>query len=132
MELDITRFFSEAAPRDYSASVAEIGNDAGRVTWRAALDDAGDFNLLPDDDARDAFKEYARGFGAWSADEIAAWSADELNALCMQFIAGDMRDYCDDAASWNWDEYEQGAQAGTYSGRLFRGDGGRVYYDIGS
>ena len=28
MEIDITTFFNEAAPMDYSASIAEIGSDA--------------------------------------------------------------------------------------------------------
>ena len=32
MDIDITTFFNEAAPRDYSASVAEIGRDAGPTT----------------------------------------------------------------------------------------------------
>jgi len=37
VELNITAFFNTIAPMDYSASVAEIGNDAGPATWRAAF-----------------------------------------------------------------------------------------------
>lgn len=36
MEINITTFFNNAAPMDYSASIAEIGDDAGPSTWRAA------------------------------------------------------------------------------------------------
>ena len=42
MEIDITDFFKNAAPMDYSASAVEIGRDAGAHTWRAAMDDADD------------------------------------------------------------------------------------------
>ena len=40
MQINITRFFNEACPRDYSASAAEIGENAGADTWRAACDDS--------------------------------------------------------------------------------------------
>jgi hypothetical protein len=46
MQINITRFFNDAAPMDYSASVAEIGQNAGKDTWRAACDDASDWNML--------------------------------------------------------------------------------------
>lgn len=91
MEIDITRFLAEAAPMDYSASVAEIGQNAGRDTWNAAIEDSPDFMMLDDDEKRDAFRAYVRGFGAWSDEEIAAWSDVELNALFIQIISGDIR-----------------------------------------
>jgi len=91
MEIDITRFYNEAAPMDYSASVMEIGDDAGPSTWRAAMEDAPDYNLLDTNDKREAFRRHISGFGAWSAEEIAAWSDTELNALFMQLISGDIR-----------------------------------------
>lgn len=64
MELDITRFFNEACPMDYSASVAEIGRDAGKVTWSAAVEDAAEYSILPDEKAREAFRDQVKGFGA--------------------------------------------------------------------
>jgi hypothetical protein len=36
MEIDVTRIFREGAPDRYSASRAEIGQDAGRITWNNA------------------------------------------------------------------------------------------------
>jgi hypothetical protein len=114
MELNITRFFRDAAPMDYSASRAEIGNDAAKLTWRAAVDDSESFMLLDTDDKRDAFRAHVREFGAWSQEEIAAWSAVELNALLLQMIAGDMRE-----------------PVGQCSSRISRGDDGDVYYYIG-
>lgn len=111
MEINITRFYNEAAPMDYSASVAEIGPDAGPSTWRAALDDAPDYNMLDTDDKREAFRTYVKSFGAWEDEEIAAWTDLDLNALFIQMVSGDMRN----------NEAE----------RIFVGDDKQVYYSIG-
>lgn len=92
MDINITKFYNEAAPKDYSASVAEIGWNAGADTWRAACDDSADYMMLDDDDKRDAFRQHVRSFGAWSDEEIAAWTDIELNALFIQFVSGDMRE----------------------------------------
>jgi hypothetical protein len=61
VELNITKFFNEAAPMDYSASAMELGQDAGLITWSHAVEDAADYNLLPTDEAREAFRQYVRG-----------------------------------------------------------------------
>ena len=128
MNIDISELFRTITPRDYSASVAEIGPDAGQSTWRAACEDAGEL-FTGDNFDREAFDEYFRGFGAWDEDELAAHSDDECKALMLQFVASDMRDYCDNVAEWDWDEYE----IGNYSGRIGRGvEPGKVYYYIGS
>ena len=132
MEIDITRFFEECAPRDYSASVAEIGQDAGAVTWAAACEDAPEFALLDTPEKRDAFRDYVRGFGAWTDAELSGWTDTELGALFLQLIAGDIREAGLDTAAPDWAEYEAGAQAGRYSGNLYRGDAGRVYYYVGA
>lgn len=140
MELRITAFFNEAAPMDYSASVAELGNNAGRDTWNHALEDAktppGSL-LLDDEEKREAFREFVKGSGGWSEEEIAAWSDDELTALCMQWIAGDMREVPDielgpNMSDDDWSEYERMAQEGIVAGRIFRGIDGEVYFYIGS
>lgn len=132
MELDITQFFATAAPMDYSASVAEIGASAGQDTWRAACEDSPDFPILDDEEKREAFRAFVRDAGAWSDDEIAEWSANELNALCIQWIAGDIREAGLDCDSPDWDQYQQDSEAGHVAGRLFRADDGRVYFYIGS
>ena len=128
MEINISELFRTIAPRDYSANVAEIGADAGPSTWRAACEDADEL-FTGENFNREAFDSYFRSFGAWSDEELAAHSDAECKALMLQFIAGDMRDYCDDVAEWDWDEYE----SGDYSGRIGRGvEPGTVYYYIGS
>lgn len=110
-DINITRFYNEAAPMDYSASVAEIGWNAGADTWRAACDDSADYMMLDDDDKRDAFRQHVRSFGAWDADEIAAWTDIELNALFIQLVSGDMRN----------NEAE----------RIYVGNDKQIYYTIG-
>jgi hypothetical protein len=134
MELNITKFFNEAAPADYSASRMELGQDAGRITWRHACEDAPDFALLDTDGKREAFKAHIRDFGAWSDEEIAAWSDTELNALCVQMISGDMReaDIGPDSDAEAWTLYEIAATAGRCTGRIFRGDNGEIYYYLGT
>ena len=136
MELNITQFFNECTPMDYSASIAEIGNDAGKTTWQAAKDDSSDYMLLDTDDKRDAFRSFVQSSGGWTEDEIAAWSDIELNALLLQWIAGDIREGFEweherpeDVSEWEW--YEQLANDGSVSGRLFKSDNNQVYFYIG-
>lgn len=134
MELNITEFFRTAAPMDYSASAAEIGADAGRQTWLAAVEDAPDWPLLDTDEKREAFKAHLLGFGAWQEDEIAEWSNRELVALLLQMIAGDIRDadLSPDSDDADWIAYEARAAAGQCASNIFRADDGAVYYWIGS
>ena len=131
MELDITTFFRTAAPMDYSASAAELGQDAGRITWTHAVEDADEYPILDTEDKRQAFREDLQGYGAWDEEEIEAWTDQELTALLMQMISGDIRESCLDTDEPDWKEYEEGVESGTYSGRLYRGDDGRIYYYIG-
>ena len=46
MEIDITRFFETAETHDFSASVAELGQDAGKITWANAVLEAEETPLL--------------------------------------------------------------------------------------
>lgn len=131
MELNITALCNSMCPRDYSASVAEIGANAGADTWRAACDNAPDYSdWLDTDDKRESFRDFVRGYGAWSDNEINAWSNDELTALLIQFISGDIRESGLDAGI-DWPEYYELSEHGTISGNLFRADDGEIYYTIG-
>lgn len=125
MELDITEFFNEARPADYSASVAELGEHAGQITWNRAVVAARRWDLLDTDDKAAAFVAYIRGFGAWSDAEIEGFSLVDLNALLIQLIAGDIREAGLDSGT-TWEEYNASENAG----RLFQGIDGRVYYDL--
>lgn len=134
MNIDITQFTKEAAPRDYSASVMEIGADAGPATWRAACEDAADYGpMLSTPDQLEAMRDHARGFGAWDDDEIAAWSDNELNALFIQLVAGDIReaDFNNDpfTEEW-WPAYGEAASAGQVTGNFWRDDSGAIFYSL--
>ena len=137
MELDITDFFNDCAPMDYSASVAEIGRTAGPDTWRAACEDAPEYNILDTDEKRAAFRSFVRESGGWTDDEINAWSDVELNALCIQWISGDMREpvgfeLTASSTREQWADYQAQAEAGQVSGRLFKADDERVFFYIGN
>ena len=131
MEVNITKFFNEESPRDYSASVAELGNDAGALTWNYANEQAADAPLLTTPEQLENVRAYFEGFGAWEREEIDAWSATELNALLVQDISGNMRDYCDDVTEWDWEEYQQLSEAGQVGGCIYKGDDGQIYAYIG-
>lgn len=129
MELNITHMVESADDMPtMSGSIAELGQNAAQITWNNAKAFAGDNPLLPDDSARDAARDWLKGFGAWSETEIAAWSDTELNALIVQFIAGDIREM---EAFDSPEEYEKAAQDGTAGGRIYRGDDGQYYFYLG-
>lgn len=125
MELNITRFFNEACPMDYSASVAEIGQNAGKATWQAACEDSSDYMILDSQEKREAFRAYVKGFGAWEETEIQAWNDIELNALLLQFIAGDIRERQHYIDQNRLAEYEE-----NIGGRLWVNEDGTASYLI--
>ena len=128
MQINVTRFYNESAPMDYSASVAEIGANAGRDTWQAAKDDAGDWNMLDTDEKRQAFRDWVKPFGAWDDDEIVAWSDVELNALFVQWVAGDIRECLEGS---DWDQYMEDAEAGQCPSNLWRdSETGEVWFSL--
>ncbi len=136
--IDITDFFNGAAPMDYSASRAEIGQNAGADTWRAACDDSADWNMINTPELRDEFRSYVKGFGAWTMEEIAAWSDQELNALFIQLVSGDIResDMTSGSDAHDWRKYRLRAENGEVSGHLWHGSdhvepNDRIYYTIG-
>ena len=134
MELNITSFFLQCAPMDYSASVAELGPDAGQITWAHAIEDSPENMLLDSDEKREAFRDFVRSFGAWSDDEIRAWSDVELNALCIQWVAGDLREMGveDPSGPIDWAQIEREANEGNGPGRIWPGTDGEIYFDIGN
>lgn len=134
MELNITTILDTITPRDYSASVMELGQNAGAITWAHACDDA--LELFGDQFDRKEFDAYFAGFGAWSDDELSAHTDRESAALMLQFIAGDIREceFQDWPAQFTdawWEEYENASNIGTVSGRLFRCDDGTICYYVG-
>lgn len=136
MEIDITEFFNSCAPRDFSASVAEIGDNAGPATWQAACEESAEIAILDTDEKREAFRDFVRESGGWDDSEIAAWSDTELQALCIQWISGDMREPVGfelgpDTTDAQWADYGQQVADGQCAGRIYHGEDGRVYFYIG-
>jgi len=129
MEINITEFFNNEAPSDYSASVAELGRDAGKLTWAAAQEAAtDDYHLLQTEVDFVEFRAWVAGFGAWDRDEIAAWSPVDCNALLIQFIAGFMREAGMPADDFDWEDYDQNEDI---AHDIFRADDGQIYFYMG-
>lgn len=131
--LNISRFFNEAAPRDYSASIMEISQTAGADTWRAAIEDSEEYLLLETAEQRAQFRKYIQGFGAWDKEEIDSWTNTELNALCIQMVSGDLRqaNLTPESGPDDWERYERRATRGEIAGNIYRNDKGEVCYYIG-
>jgi hypothetical protein len=123
-EIDVSFLLTEDAGQ-FSASRMELGEDAGRITWRNALNSADLISLTPDEilEAKDNIREY----GAWSDEEIDSWTDEETKALIVQFAAGDYREaesyWSDKLNDIDWDQYNMDAQNGGTSGNLFKYDG---------
>lgn len=103
MEIDITELASmdDCELQAFSASRYESGLDnIGQVTFRNALEYAEDNPLLRNETEREAVRDYFRGFGAWSTEEIDGWTNVELDALAVQHVAGFLRWGADDPLTW--------------------------------
>lgn len=136
MEIDITDFVRTAETHDLSGSVAELGKDAGKITWNNAVREAATTQLITES-GRDEFESWVRAFGAWDRAEIAAWSLDECNALLIQYISGDLNEleslcYSDsDEFGIDWRKAEKLSERGTISGCIFK-SADRVYFYMGN
>jgi len=89
MEINITSLLEEDMFA-YSHSRADGGENAGKETWNAALN--GPRPLLSTPEEIQAFKDWVKGSGGWTREEIEAWSDNEAQALFLQWIAGDVRE----------------------------------------
>lgn len=106
LEVDVTRLVTTLEPAMISGSIAELGSDAARFTWRNAKEGAK--RLL-------------------KRDELQAMSAVEIEALTLQYAAGDLRELQSLApgeglGGIDWQEAEKLAEQGTCGGNLFPHD----------
>ena len=127
-EIDVTPLLASPGfdPWDCSNSRANLGQNAGALTWQASRRAAS--ALVLSEGQKDAFRDFVRSSGGWDDEEIAAWDDAELTALCVQWIAGDVRegfgdDLPDDPAEWDWDEYQKESEAGHCPSTLYLSDG---------
>lgn len=124
LEINITDFFNSECPSDYSASRAEIGDNAEQDIWQAANEC--EYNFITDDTREEVRTHFAYLFA-----EIASWPDSELNALLIQDISENMRDFLGFGVTtdaWDWDSYENSENV---SHRLFKGDDEEIYFSIG-
>ena len=137
MKIDISAVVASIAPMDYSASMAEIGADAGPSTWRAACEDSPDYAFLQSADELQAMRDFARDSGGWTVDELQAMPDDEIRALFLQWISGDLREMfpgrrtLEGLTDAEWQDAESRQESGQCPGNIYRGDSGRVYFYLG-
>lgn len=130
MEIDVTHMVEDADSMiELSGSRMEHGQDAGRITWNNSQAYGAERPLLTTDDMRDAARAHFREYGAWSEDEIAAWSETDLQAITVQDVAAAIREM---EVAEDYDEYVRLCEAGTCSGRLYRGDDGKWRFYLGT
>ena len=130
-EIDVTPLLASPGfdPWDCCNSAANLGQNAGKLTWQASQRAAAALTLT--EGQKEAFRDFVRSSGGWDDEEIASWDDAELTALCVQWIAGDVRegfgdDLPDDPAEWDWADYNDRAERGAgnstlylYGGKLF-------------
>ena len=127
-EIDVSPLLASPcfSPWNCYNSIANIGPNAMALTWKASQRAAS--SLVLTEGQKEAFRAFVRSSGGWTRDEIEAWSDAELTAICVQWIAADIRecfgdDLPDDPAEWDWADYNDQAhgQSTLYlkDGKLF-------------
>ncbi len=135
MEIDVTDYVLGTEHGDISSSCAELGPNAAQITWSHATAESARVPILASAEDCDAARDWLRGFGAWSRDELAAESDDEIRALVLQFISGDVREAeslapGDGPGGIDWEAYGELQSEGTCSGYLYLGVDGRIYFGM--
>lgn len=129
MELNVTaivRRFIDGDPAAClcSGSQAELGSNAGRITWQNSRNrGAGLPDFLATEEEKQAVRDHFREYGAWDVEEIAAWDDSDLRGLIVQEVAAEVR-HLEDAGIDLEDFAEEEFQEATENegGRLYRGD----------
>lgn len=130
MELNITKIVGDIDPSYYSASRAELGPDARRITWENAMDYVEENPILETEEQRQEASDYFKDCGGWDEDEIPAWSHQELDALLLQEISLNLRQ-AEHHGGLGTEEWEKACEDGQILGGVYQGDDGEVYIYIG-
>lgn len=91
---DLGKMFDHREPWDCSNSVANLGPNAGKLTWESAVEVAQNhaaWLVSPLADACTGMQEWARSCGAWDSADIESWTEVECLALFVQNIAAELR-----------------------------------------
>lgn len=130
MYLDISHLIdSDFQPEMCSGSIMELGDNAGRITWENSKRESAARPLLVGDEQIQGARDYFATFGAWTREEIDGWDAGEVNALALQFVAGDIREMEDCAEDYA--DYQKQSEAGRLRGCIHRDDDGKWYFYLG-
>ena len=93
MYFDVTPLFSDKLDAYLlSNSVANLGDNAGRITWLNALAAADEYPLVNDDN-REEVIDHLKTYGAWEYGDLLQFNNLSLGALVWQFAASDFRDH---------------------------------------
>lgn len=108
-----------------SGSMAELGNDAGRVTWDNSCDLADRLpGFLETEDALQEVRDHIKSYGAWDEEEIAAFTPRDLRAFIVQEVMAEIRHLEEhgeiDLEDFTEEEFREATE--NEGGRLFRGD----------
>ena len=115
MELKVTHMMTDNMGL-LSASCAELGDNAGQITWQNSLSYGREFPLLTTDEEVSAARDYFREFGAWSDEEIDAWTVDEVNAITCQEVAQSIREW---EGYDSYSDYEKAQRDGQAQSNLY-------------
>ena len=135
MEIDITRLVTDPGfdPWILSNSRANLGDRAARITWENSQKLAAETKPpMLDAEGIAAMRKMAISAGM-GREEIEADPDEDIQALFVQWVAGDIREAFgddDDIDDWDWDEYREASEAGRVAGNLFRTDDGKIYFTI--
>ena len=132
MEINITPFFYQGQAHLYSASAAELGENAGKITWINSMNFSDKHKMLVTDEQLEAFRAFVKDTGGWTQEEISHWTNHELNALFVQFVAGDIREGGLSGPCQDWEQYQADCESGLVSGRIFKSDDNQIFYCIGN
>jgi len=129
MEIDVTMYVDEVDCALFSASAFELGERVGEITWNNALQHVSINPLIKPEDRSEVVDWFA-SYGAWDREEMSRWSDADVNALLLQFVAGDVREMEEQCESY--EDYEFAAERGEVSGRLYQCPEGKWYYYVGN
>jgi hypothetical protein len=114
--------------RNFAGSIAELGENAAKITWANCLAYSENSPPLSTPDQISEARDYFREFGAWDDDEINAWTLNEVQAIVLQELAHQIKEFqrCDD-----YDDYRDQSERGSVSGMLYHGTDDRYYVAMG-
>jgi hypothetical protein len=116
-----------------SHSQHEGGENAGKNTWQASQDKAQEIKLLDTPEKLQAMRDFARSSGGWDQEEVTAWNENEVNALFLQWIAGDCRELgADSLEDIDWINAEVLQENGQVPSNLYQSKDGEIFFYLGN